>query len=111
MTNEQRAFCLDEIEHYTDRDAFISDLALSSIWGGAEDAMIPADRIEELEDLWDIYHRSVSEILTVARLTMTQLSKRFHIPYRTVQNWCADGKEHRECPAYVRLMMQELLNL
>jgi transposase len=54
---------------------------------------------------------TVPEILTASGLNKTQLSKRFGIPYKTVQNWCADGKEHRECPAYVRLMMQELLGL
>jgi hypothetical protein len=52
---------------------------------------------------------TVPEILTASGLNKTQLSKRFKIPYKTVQNWCASGKEHRDCPVYVRLMMQEIL--
>ena len=30
---------------YTDRDAYISDMALSSVWGDAEDANVPAERL------------------------------------------------------------------
>jgi hypothetical protein len=54
---------------------------------------------------------TIPDILTASHLTMIQLSKRFGIPYKTVQNWCTDGKEHRECPAYVRLMIMEILGL
>ena len=38
---------------YTDRDAYISDLALSSIWGDSEDAEVPAERIALLGGIWD----------------------------------------------------------
>jgi hypothetical protein len=54
---------------------------------------------------------TVAEILTASGLNMTQLSKRFKIPYKTIQHWVATGNEHRECPVYIRLMMQEILGL
>jgi hypothetical protein len=54
---------------------------------------------------------SVPELLTAASMTKRQLSDRFSIPYKTIQNWCAEGKEHRDCPTYIRLMMQEILGL
>lgn len=54
---------------------------------------------------------TIPEILAASGLNKTQLSKRFSIPYKTVQNWCAEGGEHRDCPVYVRLMMQEILKL
>jgi hypothetical protein len=54
---------------------------------------------------------TVPEILSASGLNMTQLSTRFSIPYRTVQHWCTEGPEHRECPAYIRLMMQEILKI
>ena len=34
MTHEQFYTVVSEIGSYTDRDAYISDLTLSSIWGG-----------------------------------------------------------------------------
>jgi hypothetical protein len=54
---------------------------------------------------------TVSEILEASGMNMMQLSKRFDIPYRTIQNWCASGKAYRECPSYLRQMMQEILNI
>jgi DNA-binding transcriptional regulator YiaG len=55
--------------------------------------------------------KTVKEILEASGLTRQQLSERFNIPLRTVQNWCVPGGEHRECPVYVRQMMQEILNI
>lgn len=52
---------------------------------------------------------SVNSILTAYNMNMRQLSDRFEIPYRTIQNWCEKGENHRECPAYVLKMMIEIL--
>lgn len=54
---------------------------------------------------------TVPEILSASGMNKTELSKRFQIPYKTVRNWCTEGGERRECPMYVRLMMQEILGL
>lgn len=108
MTDKQRMFCISEAQNYTDRDAFVSDLALSSIWGDQEDADVPTDRISELHTIWDAVHRTVKEIAADAGLSQRKLAERFCIPYRTVENWAAGS---RECPIYVRLMMQQILGL
>jgi len=100
--------CLSEALNYTDRDAYISDLALSSIWGDTEDAPIPQDRLDWLGQLWDAAHRSVKEIARDAGLSQRKLAERFAIPYRTVENWCGG---QRGCPVYVKMMMQECLEL
>lgn len=52
---------------------------------------------------------NVNSILTAYNMNMKQLSDRFGIPYRTVQNWCADGNNKRTCPDYVLKMMIEIL--
>lgn len=52
---------------------------------------------------------TVPEILAAANMTKAALSRRFSIPYKTIRNWCTEGGERRECPVYVRLMMQEIL--
>lgn len=107
MTNKQRIACIQEAQHYTDRDAYVSDLALSSIWG-LHNGDIPASRLEALGNLYDAVNRSVKDIAADAGLSQRGLAERFCIPYRSVEDWCA-GK--RECPIYTRLMMQELLGL
>jgi len=100
--------CLSEALNYTDRDAYISDLALSSIWGDDESANIPTDRLDWLGQLWDASHRSVKEIAAAAGLSQRKLAERFAVPYRTMENWCGG---QRECPVYVKMMMQECLEL
>lgn len=108
MTDEQRSFCLSEAANYTDRDAYVSDLCLSSIFRDPEDAEIPADRVEYLGKLWDAYHRSMRDICQASGLTHRAISQRFYIPLRTVDDWCRDV---RTPPDYVRLMMQQLLGM
>lgn len=108
MTDKQFMTCVSEAANYTDRDAYISDLCLSSMWGDAAEAEIPAERIDALGDIWDACHRSIKEIADLAGLSRRKLAERFCIPYRTVEDWSAS---RRESPIYTRLMMQECLGL
>lgn len=101
-------YCLSEAKNYQDRDAYISDLALSSIWGDAEGAEVPLDRLTWLGNLYDAAHRSIKEIAAVAGLSQRKLAERFAIPYRTMDSWCMG---ERTCPIYVKMMMQEVLGL
>ena len=108
MTDKQRMFCLSEVSNYTDRDAYVSDLALDIIWGDKDDDDIPEERIESLRVLWSADNRDVRAICTASGLSQLGLAERFCIPYRTVEDWC---RGVRTPPDYVRLMMQELLGL
>ena len=108
MTDKQYTTCVTEAQNYTYREAYISDLALSSIWGDAPEAEIPAGRIEQLGSIYDAVHRSVADIAKAAGLSQRKLAERFCIPYRTMENWCGG---QRDCPVYLRLMMQECLGL
>lgn len=100
--------CLSEATNYTDRDAYISDLALSSVWGDVEGAEVPQDRLDWLGQLWDATHRSVRDIAKAACLSQRKLAERFGISYKTMEAWCGGT---RTSPLYVRLMMQECLGL
>ena len=108
MTDKQYAACVSEARNYASRDAYVSDIALSSLWGDAIEAEIPSERLDQLENIFDACHRSMKEIADAAGLSQRKLAERFCIPYRTVEDWCAG---RRECPVYVRLMMQECLGL
>lgn len=88
---------------YADRDAYISDLALSSVWGDAE---VPAERLALLGGIWDGAHCTVPELIKKYGMTQTGFSQFFNIPLRTVQNWCGG---QRECPSYVAAMASEIL--
>lgn len=49
---------------------------------------------------------TIKDIATKHNMTLTAISKRFNIPYRTVQNWSAGVNK---CPAYVLDMIDEIL--
>ena len=108
MTDRQFMFCVSETANYSDKDAYISDLCLSSVWDDAEDEGIPDERITALDEIWEACHRSVKQIAADSGLSCRKLAERFCIPYRTVEDWSA---EKRECAIYTRLMMQSLLGL
>lgn len=100
--------CINEAANYADRDAYMSDLALSSIWGDEEGAEVPQERLEWLGQLWDACHRSVKDIAKAAGMSQRKLAERFAVPYRTAEYWCSNPAA---CALYVRLMMQECLGL
>lgn len=108
MTNKQFYICVGEAPCYADRDSYISDIALSTLWEDDESIEIPPERIADLGSIWDACNRSVKDIASAAGLSQRKLAERFCIPYRTVEDWCA-GK--RECNIYIRLMMQECIGI
>ena len=108
MTDKQFYICVGEATCYADRDSFISELALSSLWDDDETSEIPPERIEALGEIYDACNRSVRDIVAEAGMTQRAFAERFCIPLRTVEDWCA-GK--RECAIYMRLMMQECLGV
>lgn len=99
------ALCADA-SAYTDRDAYVSDMALSSIWGDAEGAEIPEERLALLGGIWDGAHCTIPELLKKYSLTQTGFAQYFNIPLRTVQDWCGG---RRSCPPYVAAMAAEIL--
>ena len=108
MTHEQFYTAVSEIANYTDRDAYISDLSLSSIFEGTSD---PLDSAESLSAVWDAFHMNIKDLRTITGLSQAAFSRRFLIPRRTVENWESPGANHTECPLYTRMMISDLLGL
>lgn len=106
MTDKQFYLIYTEALAATDRDAFVSDWALSSIWGDDADEDIQS-RAEEIRKTWDVAHMSVQDLCSRAGIGQSELSRKFCIPLRTVQNWF--GGQNR-CPQYIILMMARLLH-
>lgn len=108
MTIYQYHLALTEIENYTDRDAFVSDLALSSAFPEESDLSVTAS---ELVLIWEAYHMTIRDLRTASGLSRMDFSRRFYIPIRTIENWECTGANARECPVYVRLLIAEALGL
>lgn len=108
MTINQYHLALTEIDHYTDRDAFVSDLALSSAFPEDSDPSVTAS---ELTLIWEAYHMTIRDLRTAAGLSRIDFSRRFRIPLRSIENWECTGSNSRECPVYVRLLIAEALGI
>lgn len=91
-----------------DRDAYVSDWALSSSWGDAPEADVPADRVEELGHLWDAAHLTIRDIRAHTGLSQAAFAVRYCIPRRTVENWESGD---RQCADYVRLLLAEAVGV
>lgn len=108
MTDHQFSAMYAEALSSTDRDAYISHWSPSSIWEDEEGAEIPTERIEQVAAIWDVAHLTVRQMREHTDLTQAAFAQRFCIPKRTVENW--EGNKS-ECPAYVRLMLAQLIGL
>ena len=108
MTAKQYYFCVSAVANYSDPDAYVSDLALSTIWDDTPGAPIPPERLDQLRSIYAAVNRTVREIVSAAGMTQAAFAEAFCIPLRTVENWCTGC---RECPLYTRLMMQKCLGL
>lgn len=99
---------LAETSAYTDRDAYISDLALSSMWGDGPEDEIPADRLALLGRIWDFSMMDFRAIRQASGLTQAAFADRFGIPKRSVENWDSGASTP---PPYVLRMLAQLLGL
>ena len=106
MTLKQYQACIRELPEYTDPDAYVSDMALSEIWCDSPEDGIPEERINQLRSIYQASSMTVPEIAKAAGLNITQMSARFAVPYRTMQDWFSGA---RVCSLASRLMMLECL--
>lgn len=90
-----------------DKDAFVSDWALSSMFDDGQETVSP-ELISDLGRIWDIAHLSFNDIVAASGASLTDFAARYAIPYRTAQHWTAGD---RECPPYVRLLLAKVEDL
>lgn len=107
MTDTQFNFCVRETVNYTDLDAYVSDLSLSTIWGD-KDGISDASIRFALRSIYTAVNRTPKEIVAASGLSQAAFSERYCIPKRTVENWCSGA---RECPIYTRLLLQRVEGL
>lgn len=108
MTYKQYNFCVAEAANYDNVDAYISDVALSTIWDDAPDAPIPPERLENLRNIYTAATRTVREVVAAVGMTQAAFAEHFCIPRRTVEDWC---RGITKCPLYTRLLIQQCIGL
>ena len=108
MTDKIYATLMAEAFASSDRETYISDWALSSIWGGAEDAGIPQARIAALGDIWDVAHLSIKDIRKASGMSQVAFAQHVCIPRRSIEDW---ERGVRTCPDYLRVLLAEHFGL
>ena len=90
------------------RESFVSDWALSSIWGDGDTQDIPETRIAEIGGIWDVAHLTIYDIRQHTGLSQAQFATRFCISRRAIEAW-ESGVRH--CPDYLRLLLAHAVGL
>jgi hypothetical protein len=68
----------------------------------------PFSLMAQTSSLWRLLEMSMKELVEYSKLDMAKFSRRFCIPYRTLQAWC-DGTN--PCPVYIKMMLGEILKM
>ena len=102
MTDTQFNLCVRETVNYTDLDAYVSDLSLSTIWGD-KDGISDASIRFALRSIYTAVNRTPKEIVAASGLSQAAFAERYCIPKRTVEDWC---RGVMKCPLYTRLLLQ-----
>ena len=105
MTDKQFCVIFSEACNDNNKEVFVSDWALSSIFDENEDLLKLS---EEIASIWDIAHLSIKDIREKTGLSQVKFSLRFCIPRRTLEDW-ESGKN--KCSDYTRLMLAQLTGL
>lgn len=104
MTQEQYSFAVTEAAEYTDLDAYLTDVAMSTVWGNDLNAPIPQRQLDDLTAIFVAVHRTTRDILDLSGLSQASFAQRYAIPRRTFQDWVLGV---RTCPLYLRLLLQQ----
>ena len=104
MTQEQYSFAVTEATEYTDLDAYLTDVAMSTEWGDDPDAPIPQRQLDDLTAIFIAVHRTPREIVALTGSTQADFASRHVIPRRTLEDWVRGA---RICPLYLRLLLQQ----
>ena len=98
------------------REHFVADNGLSAVWPASEDiydsagvfVVIPNERIEYLENLWDSAHGTIQMFAEQADMSIGGLCRTMGIDYYTRQRWLSDPKS---MPEYVRVMLARAIGM
>lgn len=87
-----------------DCNTYVSDWAMSSIWGNTAEEDASAARIDALARIWYAAHLTIRDIRAHTGLSQAAFSIRYCIPVRTLEDW---ERGVRSCPDYLRLLLAQ----
>lgn len=93
-----------ETAYYENADMYIGERGYQADWMDALDGA-GTDIGKLLLDIWELAHMDIGQLRERAGLTKEKFSARYGIPYRTVQNWEAEGEGHRNPPEYLKMLI------
>lgn len=108
MTDDQFYIVWGAALEEKDKDVFVSDWTLSSMFADENELDINSELADELEAIYKVAHMSVRDIVSESGLSQIAFAQKFCISRRTIGNWCT---EKRKCPDYIRLMFCRLLGI
>lgn len=94
----------------SDKDRYIAEWASSSVFHPDPEA-IASDYdaiVKDLYNIWWVANLSIADIKAHVGMTNVDLTERFCVPVRTVENWSSG---QRSISDYQRLMIADLLGL
>lgn len=103
MTDKTYYLIFTEALAAEDKDAFVSDWALSSAFPEGSDL---AENAAKVAEIWDTAHVTVKEIRTRTGLSQAKFAEHFCIPRRTVENWESGVNS---CPPYVLRLLDQVV--
>ena len=77
-------------------------------WMDVSGKKIPEARKDWIIQYWQAVHRPMCDVIELSGMNITQFSKEFYIPRRTVEDWKA-GK--RPILPYTKMLIQESLGI
>lgn len=89
-------------------NTYVSDWAMSSIWGDTAEEDASAARIDALARLWDAAHLTICDIRAHTGLSQSAFAARYCIPKRTLEDW---ERGVRSCPDYLRLLLAQVTGI
>lgn len=105
MLNPAIITAYSESASYADRDSYISDIALSSMWGEDADR---SDTVRIAGVLWDIHAGGISAIKEHSKMSGRKIALTYGIPTRTMEDW---GRGVRTPPDYVLLLLAHAVGI
>ena len=108
MTAKLYARLMADAENASDRDAYVSDWSLSTVWGTPAPDDEWMQRIDTLGRMWDAAHLTIKDIRAAAGMSQAVFADHLVASQRTIQGW---EYGRNKCPLFVRLILAERFGL
>lgn len=93
-----------ETNDYQNVEMYIGERGYQADWMDAlDDAGVDIGKL--LTDIWELAHMDIAQLRERTGLTKKRFACLYNVPYKTLQNWEAQGAEHRDPPEYLKMLI------